>query len=145
MDIDGYDGNYWIDTSGNVFSVKRNKYKKTVKKDDGYIRVGLNKNGKEKKYYIHRLVALTYIPNPNNLPCVNHKNCIRDDNRVENLEWCSHLYNNQPKNTSRRIGTIQKIGKKYHFKITVNKKKLYYSCPSLHIAEAMRQVFVDLL
>jgi len=144
MDIPGYESLYWLDTVGNVFSVKRNIFMKPVK-INGYIRVGLTKNNKEKKYLVHRLVAMTYLDNPDNLPCVNHKNCIRDDNRVENLEWCSNLYNNQSKNTIRSVGCIRKHKNKYHFKIHIYKKILFYNCPSLHIAEAMRQVFVDLL
>ncbi len=51
----------------------------------GYLRINLN----NKKYYAHRLVAQKYIPNPNNLPEVNHLNGIKDDNRVENLVWCT--------------------------------------------------------
>jgi hypothetical protein len=145
MEIDGYDGDYWIDTSGNVFSVKSNKFLKPGKDKDSYLRVILCKNGKTKNYLVHRLVAMTYLDNPNNLPQVNHINRIRDDNGVENLEWCTILYNNQSKNTSKSVGFIRKMGNKYHYKIHINKKILFYSCPSRHIAEAMRQVFIDLL
>ena len=60
---------------------------------DGYLRVKLSNKGKQKMISIHRLVALTFLPNPNNYPVVNHKNGIKTDNRVENLEWCTVQYN----------------------------------------------------
>ena len=52
-------------------------------------------NGKHINKLVHRLVAQTFIPNLNNFPEVNHKNCVRDDNYVTNLEWCSRKYNRQ--------------------------------------------------
>lgn len=60
---------------------------------DGYLRVTLYDGKVKKCKYVHRLVAETFIPNPNNYEQVNHKNGIKDDNRVENLEWCSQSYN----------------------------------------------------
>jgi len=145
MDIDGYDGDYWIDTVGNVFSVRRNRYLKPVKGPDAYLRVGLNKNGNRKTYLVHRLIALTYIPNPDKLPQVNHKNKIRNDNRIENLEWCTNMYNTQSINTSHNIGNIKKTGKKYHFTISINKKRIGYYCPNEHVAFGMRSIYTDLL
>lgn len=62
---------------------------------DGYIGVRIKVNDKFISKKVHRLVAQTFIPNPDNFPEVNHKNCVRDDNRVSNLEWCTHSYNNR--------------------------------------------------
>lgn len=60
---------------------------------NGYMILNISINGKQATKLVHRLVAQTFIPNPDNLPDVNHKNCVRDDNRVGNLEWCSRSYN----------------------------------------------------
>jgi hypothetical protein len=61
----------------------------------GYKSFNTSINGVRKKYYVHRVVALLYIPNPKNLKEVNHKNGIKSDNRVENLEWCTRKENVQ--------------------------------------------------
>lgn len=61
----------------------------------GYLQVSIPVYGKWAMKKVHRLVAQAFIPNPNNLPEVNHKNCVRNDNCVENLEWCSSLYNSK--------------------------------------------------
>jgi len=62
---------------------------------DGYLTVAVKVNDKFISKKVHRLTAQTFIPNPDSLPEINHKNCIRDDNRVSNLEWCNHSYNAQ--------------------------------------------------
>ena len=70
---------------------------KTFFNKEGYERVSLIKNGVKKKYYIHYLVCLTFLKNPHNYTEINHKNHIRNDNRLLNLEWCSRSYNNYNK------------------------------------------------
>lgn len=61
----------------------------------GYLKVGIKVDGKSTTKNIHRLVAQTFLSNPDNLPYVNHKDCDRTNNNVENLEWCTASYNNQ--------------------------------------------------
>ena len=69
----------------------------------GYFRVHLSKNGIDKKVLVHRLVAQAFIPNPENYPIINHKNEIKSDNRLENLEWCTIKYNNTYGNKIKKL------------------------------------------
>jgi hypothetical protein len=64
-----------------------------MNRKDGYRNVRLHRDGKERTLYVHRLVAQAFIPNPDNLPEVNHKDEDTTNNRVDNLEWCSSKYN----------------------------------------------------
>ena len=86
-DIKGYEGIYKVKRNGDVISIKSNRVLKPFKKQGGYWRIGLYKDGKMRHHAIHRLVAITYIPNPLLKPEVNHKNGIKTDNNIINLEW----------------------------------------------------------
>lgn len=87
--------NYLVSEDGKIYS-KRLKKELTPKINwDGYHRIQIWKNNKCKYISWHRVVAETFLPNPNNYPVVNHKNGIKDDNRVENLEWCTQQENIQ--------------------------------------------------
>lgn len=101
-DIPGYEGLYQVSTWGNVRSLirvtkKRIYIGKVLKQQtakNGYKRLTLYKDGKERTVTVHRLVALTFIPNPGNLPTINHKDECKANNNVFNLEWASVGYNN---------------------------------------------------
>ncbi len=126
-DIPGYVGMYQVSNKGRVKSFK-NQYGHGVrilhgeKTKSGYIQVSLVSLNK-KRYKIHRLVALAFIPNPDGLPQINHKNEIKTDNRVENLEWCTAKYNvNYGTAIERRS---EKLGKRV---MCIEMGKVFASC-----------------
>ena len=88
-DIAGYEGHYRISNTGKIYSVKSNRILKQPNQPDGYYRVRLWFNGVVKSFLLHRLVAMTFIPNPNGLPEVNHIDEDKSNNSVTNLEWLS--------------------------------------------------------
>ena len=93
--IKGYEGLYEVSDQGRVRSLKFGKERilKPALTPQGYLIVGLCKNGEIKQCLVHRLVAQTFIPNQNNLPEVNHKDEDKENNSVQNLEWCDRKYN----------------------------------------------------
>lgn len=99
IDVNGFEGLYQLNKNGDIKSVKhdvirsngknyhvRERLLKIYINKQGYKYVILSKNGKDYVKKIHRLIAEHFIPNPNNYPCINHKNEIKTDNSIDNLE-----------------------------------------------------------
>jgi hypothetical protein len=99
-DIEGYEGLYQVSNLGNVKALgnggsnnSKEKILKLTKDKDGYLNITLHKQGKVKTYKIHRLVAMAFIENPNNLEQINHRDEDKANNHVTNLEWCTPKQN----------------------------------------------------
>lgn len=99
-------GKYYISNKGNFYSTFTKRLIKPQMCHKGYLYVEIGR----RKYKVHRLVAEYFIPNPDNLPQVNHINCDKTDNRVENLEWCTNRQNYE---WSLEQGTFSKEFLKY--------------------------------
>ena len=119
----GYEGYYEVDNCGRVYALNRvihvedhgRSYDKPLiggiikqhMHSKGYKIVPLTRDGKTKNVFVHRIVAMAFLANPNKLPCVNHKDEDKTNNFVENLEWCTYQYNNaygsKPKKHSKRM------------------------------------------
>lgn len=108
-EIPGFNGHYRVSNSGKVMSTycsadDKTRLLKPAICGSSYLKVSLYKGYKQaRSCMIHRLVAEAFVPNPNNYPCVNHKNEDKEDNRAENLEWCTYSYNNTYNNKQKRI------------------------------------------
>ena len=111
-DILGYEGLYKISDKGRVKSIGYGK-ERILKPGScrGYLHVSLCKNHKIKYCRIHRLVAQSFIPNPQNLPMVNHKDENPSNNNVTNLEWCDSKYNNNYGTRIQRVNEKNTNGK----------------------------------
>ncbi len=130
IDIEGYENLYQVSNTGKIKSLKRTiLYENTnqtgisfctrkeceerilkLSSNRGYQIVALSKDGQRKTYQVHRLVALHFLPNPNNLPCINHKDENKKNNNVDNLEWCTEEYNNNYGTRNTRI--VEKLKEK---------------------------------
>ena len=120
MEKEIFEGKYVIYSDGRIKSIKRNKFLKASVHHTGYTRICINK----KTYNIHRLVAEAFIPNPNNFTDINHINEIKSDNRIENLEWCTHRYNSIYSLGNEFPGVFFFKGK-YRVRIYINKKNTH--------------------
>lgn len=154
-DIKGYEGMYQVSNLGNVKSIERKAWNgrgyrvikerimKTYDNGYGYLFVYLTKDGEQEKCYIHRLVAEAFLENPDNLPEVNHISEDKTDNRLSNIEWCSHIYNQNYGTRNKRIAEAMtnhpKLSKAV---IGINKVSgLIVEFSSAH--EASRQLGID--
>lgn len=134
--IEGYE-NYMVSNLGRVKSLNYNRtcQERILKpgKNKGYLQVYLCKDGKIKRFYLHRLVAKVFIPNPENKPFINHRDETRSNNCVENLEWCTAKYNIN-------YGTcIEKRSTKIKCLDLYNNETTYFSS----ITEAARQLNIS--
>ena len=146
---------YVITEDGKVFSNMNTRFHDTLTElkyridKDGYKDVSLvyNSKGDRQPFRVHRLVALKYIPNPNNYPVVNHKDLNKSNNHVSNLEWCTvakntqHGYNNGAYNSISKIEIILKSGEKLVFNTTSQASRYFgYANPTTieHIVKANR-------
>lgn len=139
-DVIGYEGLYQISNHGRVkhlTQIHKNRFGECTKQEhivgykgsNGYMYVVLHKNNKPHTVTIHSLVAKAFIPNPNGYDCINHKDETRDNNIVENLEWCDKSYNNNygtikerrsiimnaHPSTSKKVVCTQKDGKEVFY------------------------------
>lgn len=117
-DIEGYENLYQISDQGKVKALgnggsnaSKERILKPAKEKNGYMFVKLCKQGKQKNYYVHRLVASAFIENPNNHPEINHRDEDKTNNTITNLEWCTHFYNVNYGTRTERAKDKQKIVK----------------------------------
>ena len=111
-DIPGYEGIYQVSTEGRIYSTRYRRYRKLGKDKHGYSVVGLNKEGGQQVCFVHRIVASTFIPNPELKAEVNHIDSNKQNNSISNLEWVSHDENMKHSAASglrKRTHTVDKI------------------------------------
>jgi len=130
-DIPGFEGNYQASNLGRIRSLDRKIWcpsnksfsfiKGKILKPDGcdkpYYQISLYKNG-PKHFLVHRLIAMTFIPNPNNYPEINHKNLNKYDNRAFNLEWCTRLHNQRHAHRNGKYNSFPKGEQHYNAVLT---------------------------
>ena len=126
-DIAGYEGHYQVSNFGNVRSIKREPI--ILKGDyqkNGYKRVYLWKDGRKQNMLVHRLVALSFLPNPDGYSDVNHIDENKSNNHVDNLYWCTHLHNMNYGSVKEKISTAKTgrtLSEKQKKQIRIDKSK----------------------
>lgn len=142
--IKNYD-NYQVSNLGNVKNINyhrehRTENLKLIPSKSGYLRTALCKDGKSKMFLVHRLVAEAFIPNPDNLSCINHKDENKLNNTVENLEWCTYTYNLNYGERNSRASLSNINNPKRSIKIICTDNGVVY--PSLSEAERLTGISV---
>ena len=117
--IKGFE-NYMIDRDGNVFSTKT-KDLLTPFLDNNYFRISFRKDGKKYNRRIHRLLALQFIPNPDNLPCVDHIDRDTQNNSLENLRWATISDNTKNSIRKNKTGKRFIIETKWGYRVRINR------------------------
>ena len=164
-DIKGYEGLYQVSNLGRVKRLSTTLIRKDGRyvhfKEHfvvcniakmGYYMLDLHRYGsKRKRVYLHRVIAEAFIPNPDNLPCINHKDENKLNNNVDNLEWCTYAYNltygsNRKKSveTRRKNGTYDNISQEARNNISkslLGKKKSPEHCK--HISEGRKRMLAE--
>ena len=108
-DIKNYEGLYAVTSCGKVWSYKYKKFLTPIFNNRGYLMVNLCKDGKMKHFTIHRLVAEAYLPNPENLPQINHRDENKENNCLQNLEWGDSKYNANYGTRNKKVSNSNKI------------------------------------
>lgn len=143
-DIKGFEGSYQASSNGRIRNKKGRTIKPTLRGD--YLKVSLYKNGRAKQLSVHRIIAETFLNNPDNLPVVNHKDEDKFNNLVENLEWCSVGYNTKYNGAAKRaakakrrpvIGTNIDTGVQVYFHSIAEAEELGYASHS-HIVGCLK-------
>ena len=139
IDIIGYEKEYSINKKGQIFSKSKNRIMNQWIANNGYLTITFRSNKNKKTYLIHRLLAEHFIKNPENKTQINHKNGIKTDNRLENLEWvtvsenCKHAYNmglsfknpEHIKYTKEKCSKLGKLSRKLSIEDVNNIKQKY--------------------
>lgn len=137
-DIKGYEGYYQISNLGNVKSLDRidaigrvvkGRLLKWKHNNRGYFTICLKKDGQARYFLVHRLVALTFIPNGDGLAQVNHKDENKSNNQVDNLEWCNNLYN------AHYVTRVKRAGVNHRRSVIARNGNDVLNFPSVTIAE----------
>ncbi len=137
--------NYAVSDTGQIKNIKTGKIlSQHLRPNDGYLQVSLWKNGTSKNFPVHRLVCLSFLDNTDNKRNVNHKNGIKTDNRVENLEWCTPSENNYH---AVKIGLTNAIPvkvidlidhKEYKF-CSISQAATYFNIDKRNLARALKR------